>query len=354
MIRFLPITIFLFLGSPGAPAEEKSTDATPGDAPSSEAPIPDPDAKTESADSEEAAKPGASLRILAVVGTGGTEDYDEIFAEHAREWKTAAEKGGATFDAIGLESGGAPDRERLEEALASVEEPELWLVLIGHGTFDTREVKFNLHGPDVTDAELAEWLDGYPGRLSVINTASASGSFIDRLSGPDRVVITATKNETEVFYTRFGGYFVEAISGLSDADLDNDEQVSLLEAFLHAADRVATFYDNEGRLATEHALVDDNGDGLGSRSEWYEGTTPNRAPGKDLDPDGATAGQRVLVKNAFERRLTAEQRERRDQLERQVRELRRQRDELEEADYYERLEPLLIELGQLYRQVGDS
>ena len=88
-----------------------------------------------------------------------------------------------------------------------------------------------------------------------------------KLSREQRVIITATKNEAEVFYTRFGGYFAEAVGGLTDADVDNDEQVSLLEGFIYASEKVASFYENKGRLATEHAILDDNGDKLGSRAE---------------------------------------------------------------------------------------
>ncbi len=298
------------------------------------------------------------IRIVVVTGTGGTDEYEQIFAENALKWSEAATKGNAAFDLIG--QGPPPsenepsDAETLKTTLTEVKEPELWLVLIGHGTFDTREVKFNLRGPDITDRELAEWTKAYPGKLSVINTASASGSFVRQLSGEGRVIVTATKNESEIFYTRFGSYMAEAVSGKPEADLDNDDQVSLLEAFVFAADEVATFYDNEGRLATEHALLDDNGDGLGSRAEWYEGTTTTQTPGKDKETDGAIAAQRVLVKNEFEKRLTPGQRTHRDTLELQVKELRKNKADMEEKDYYDQLEELLLELARLYREVSDS
>jgi len=298
------------------------------------------------------------IRILVVTGTSGTDKFETIFAENALRWKEAAELGGAAFELIGQDRGvedkQASDAEKLKAAIAAAREPELWIVLIGHGSFDTREVKFNLEGPDVTDTEIAEWVKAYPGKLTFINTASASGSFVRKLSGKDRVVITATKNEAEVFYTRFGNYFVEAIQGKEDADLDNDDQVSLLEAFIFASDEVSTFFEVEGRLATEHALIDDNADGLGSRAEWYEGTTPTRTPAKDKEADGELASRRVLVKNEFERRLTAEQRAQRDEWEQQVRALRRARDDMEEEAYYDQLESLLLKLGALYKEVSDS
>lgn len=299
----------------------------------------------------------SGLKILLVVGSGGTEDYTKEFAEISALWVDAAKKGEAAVEIIGLDppSGEPPgDADVLKQKLAAETSPELWVVLIGHGTFDQREVKFNFRGPDVTDRELATFADAYQGRLALINTASASGSFVRTMSKPERLVITATKNEGEQSYARFGRYFAEALGGIEGGDLDNDEQVSLLEAWLHASRRVAEFYKSEGRIATEHALIDDNGDQLGSRSEWFEGTTPTQTASPEAKPDGDLAAQKVLVKNAFERLLSPEQREKRDGLERQAAELRRSKDKLEEADYYTKLEAIFLELARLYDGVKAS
>tara|TARA_R110002096_G_scaffold84777_28_gene195591 strand:- start:334 stop:1305 length:972 start_codon:yes stop_codon:yes gene_type:complete len=295
--------------------------------------------------------------IIVLVGASGSDKYQDIFSATADKWKVAAERGEAAITFIGnteRTDDETSDAEKLRLAIERVTAPELWVVLIGHGTFDSRSVKFNTRGPDFTDSELAAWLTDYEGELAVINTASASGSFIQHLSAPKRIIITATKNESEVFYTRFGGFFAEAIGGLPDADIDNDKQVSLLESFLYASAQVAGFYEDEQRLATEHGLIDDNGDNQGSRSEWYEGTTATQVPGKDLEPDGERAGQKVLVRNEFERRLTSQQRSQRDELERRVRQLRRTRDEMEEDAYYGKLEELLLQLARIYDKVKDS
>ena len=301
----------------------------------------------------------SGLKILLVVGSGGTDDYTKEFAELSALWIDAAKKGEAAIEIIGLDppSAEAPrDAELLKQKLAAEKSPELWLVLIGHGTFDQRETKFNFRGPDVTDRELASWADSFKGRLAVINTASASGSFIRTMSKPGRIVITATKNEGEQSYARFGRYFTEALGGIEGGDLDNDDQVSLLEAYLHGSRRVAEFYKSEGRIATEHAMIDDNGDQLGSRSEWFEGTTPTQTASPEAKPDGDLAAQKVLVKNTFERLLSPEQREKRDGLVRQVVELRRSKQDVPENDYYAKLESVLLELARLYDSVkpGDS
>ncbi len=301
---------------------------------------------------ESAAESG--LKILLVIGAGGTPEYEVIFQETEALWIEAAKKGGATIEVIGGEGAEGDEAKHLREKIAAEKAPELWVVLVGHGTFDGRVAKFNVPGPDFTDEELADWLGGYEGALTVINTASASGSYIREMAAPGRVVITATKNEGEISFTRFGRFFAEAIGGLSDADLDNDKQVSLLEAFLFASNRVALFYQDDGRLATEHALLDDNGDGLGSRAEWFEGTTPIQTASAEAKPDGDLAAQKVLVKNAFERLLSPAQANKRDELERRVVELRRAKSSLDESDYYGKLESLLLELARLYDAVGGS
>ncbi|MBL9152236.1 MAG: hypothetical protein JNK37_07120 [Verrucomicrobiales bacterium] len=302
---------------------------------------------------------GPEPRVLVVIGAEGAEEYLPRFQKAASLWKDAALAAGATHETIGMEpaTGDETDRERLEKRLGELAAEEkagpLWLVLIGHGTFDGRAAKFNLRGPDFTDAELAGWLRGFPGRVAAINTASASGTFVKALSGPDRVVVTATKSPAEVNYARFGEFFAEAIHGKAEADLDNDDQVSLLEAYLFAADRVRGFYEKEGRLATEHAQLDDTGDGFGTRPEGFEGVLAWELAREGAEPDGELAHQFILVPNAFERRLTAAQRERRDTLEREVKALNRRRAELGDDAYYDQVEPLLVEIAKIYDTVKD-
>lgn len=302
---------------------------------------------------------GSPLTVLAVVGAEGAEEYGEKFREAVATWREAAEVGGARFEVIGLETGGE-DRARLEARLGELSADEeggpLWLVLVGHGTFDGREAKFNVRGPDFTDADLAGWLKDFSRPLAVINTASASGPFLKSLAGENRVVITATKSAFEVFYARFGEFFARGIAGDAEADLDNDDQVSLLEAFLYSADQVAQFFEMEGRLATEHALIDDTGDGFGTRPDWFEGVRATKVAEDGARPDGELAHQWVLVPNELERNLSAESRERRDVLEREVREIARQRESLGDEVYYAKLESVLLEIARIYESVrsGDE
>lgn len=309
-------------------------------------------------DSDEPDSAASDITILVVVGAEGAEEYGEKFREAAVTWAKGAELGGARYEVIGMDPGRNDDREQLEKKIADLLEEEdtgpLWIVLIGHGTFDSRTAKFNVRGPDFTDVELAEWLKEAQRPLAVINTTSSSAPFLKTLAGEDRIVITATKSAFEVFYARFGEFFAKAISGLEEADLDNDDQVSLLEAFLYSADQVARFYEMEGRLATEHALIDDTGDGLGTRPDWFEGVRATRVAKEDATPDGERAHQFVLVPNAIERRFSPEQRRERDSLERQLKDLVRRRQELGEEAFYDQVEPLLLQIARIYDAVAEE
>ncbi len=298
------------------------------------------------------------LTVVTVLGVPGSEEYEKKFSEVARRWEQAGKRGKARLVEVG---GGAGDSEETaREHLKKVISAEigrgataLWIVLVGHGTFDGRESKFNLPGPDFTDKEMARWLAPFKGTLVVVNSASASGSFIKTLSGENRIVITATKSAHEIYYPRFGEYFSRAIGGLEAADLDHDGQVSLLEAFLYAGNGVKAFFEKEGRIATEHALLDDNGDQRAARLEGFEGVLAIQT-GEENDrvwPDGERAHQIHLVPNKLEALMSEKNRLRRDELERRVKALRRKRDTMDEGTYYQTLEPLLLEIARIYEGV---
>jgi len=296
--------------------------------------------------------------VIVVVGEPGTSDYERQFNAWADRWETVARQAVAKCLRLGQDpTGTTPDRDRLARMLG--DEPKqadvaLWLVLIGHGTFDGRKAKFNLRGPDVTGAELAEWLQPFDRPLIVINCASSSAPFINRMSAANRVVISATKSGYELNYARFGDYLSEAMNQ-ETADLDKDEQTSLLEAFLLASRKTHEFYEQEGRLATETALLDDNGDGLGTPAGWFQGTRAIRSAKDEASVDGQFAHQLHLVPNLKEKSMPPDIRRRRDVLEQQIAELRQSRDETtHEDEYYAKLEPLLVELARLYEALEHS
>jgi len=290
--------------------------------------------------------------IIVVAGAPGTPEYGKAFDAWAERWRLAAERAGAAFERIGGGEGRAHLRATLAAAPKAGDEP-LWLVLIGHGTFDGREAKFNMVGPDVSATELAEWLKPFERPLVVINCASSSAPFINKLSAPNRVVVTATKSGYELNYTRFGDYLSQAIADPA-SDIDKDEQVSLLEAFLVASKRVAEFYEEEARLATETALIDDSGDGRGTPASWFRGVRLVAQAARGADPDGARARGFHLIRSDREARMPADLRARRDALERAIEALRAEKGEGAAQDaYYKKLEPLLVELAKLYESLGE-
>jgi hypothetical protein len=302
--------------------------------------------------------------VLVVVGAPGAPEYADPFGQWAAQWQAAAAKAGAESIAIGTSgNAGGTDRERLRAVLAekaaatasaitmpsSGREP-LWIVLIGHGTFDGREAKFNLRGPDVSDLELADWLLPVKRPVAVLDCTAASGPFLSRLSGADRVVVTAAKSGHELNFARFGQYLADAITD-PRADLDKDGQVSLLEAFLTASSRTSEYYRTHSQLATEHALIDDNGDKLGTPADWFRGVRATRRAKDGAALDGLRAHQLHLVPSDRERLIPAAVRQRRNQLELAVAALRDEKTKLGADEYYQRLEPLMIELARLYRDL---
>jgi hypothetical protein len=295
--------------------------------------------------------------IIVVVGAAGAPEYAAPFRESAERWQAAAHRAGADSICIGLAGKpSASDRDLLRTAIAdkgaSGREP-LWVVLIGHGTYDGREAKFNLRGPDVTDLELAQWLAASKKPLAVVNCTAASAPFINRLSGPNRVVVTATKSGYETNYARFGEYLSQALAD-DRADLDKDGQVSLLEAFLTGSSRVEEYYRTHSQLATEHALLDDNGDQLGTPASWFRGIRATQRARDGAALDGLRAHQLHLIPSNRERGIPAEMRERRNQIELSIAALREQKAKLAEDEYYSRLEKLMVELAQLYRQLPEG
>ena len=311
---------------------------------------------TASARAEQASTPAADrTTVVVVVGIAGAEEYGAIFSDEAQRWEKISSEAGAKFLAIGRNADGEiPDHDLLRQALEA--EPKgglgkLWLVLIGHGTFDGKEAKFNLRGPDVSATELALWLKPFRRPLAFVDTSSSSAPLMGKLSGPDRVIITATRSGEERNYARFGQYFIEAL-GDPRSDLDKDGQVSLLEAFLSASARVAEFYKTEGRLATEHPLIDDNGDGLGTPPDWFKGVRAVKKARDGASVDGPLAQQFVLVPSAEEQKLPEAVRAQRDKIELAVARLRDQKATLAEGDYYARLEALLLQLAGLYPQTA--
>lgn len=294
--------------------------------------------------------------VVVVIGASGEQGYGEEFEKAAKTWEKVCAQARANCLVIGRAPEGTNDLAQFQAAVqASVTDQtnELWLVLIGHGTFNGKDAKFNLRGPDLAAADLAKWMEPVRRPVAVLNCFSSSAPFLNALSRSNRVVVTATRSGGEQNYSRFGTFFAEAMAG--DGDVDKDGQTSLLEAFLVACKKVEDFYASAGRLATEHALLDDNGDGLGTASTFFKGiravkkaAAPDRRASAGSVVDGLRAHQFHLIRNEAEIQMPPAVRARRDQLELDLAKLRDAKAQMKEDVYYGELEKLLLELARLY------
>jgi len=315
-----------------------------------------------------AAQASAEERLVIVArGASGTEEYGKLFDVWAERWAQATREGGGQLKLIGSEKKrtelqdevvSQADFEELKSVVRewsqrSPQSGELWVVLIGHGTFDGRTARFNLRGRDVSARQFEEWLAPVRTPVAFINCTSCSAPFLKRLAGPERVLVTATKSGSEQNFARFGEFLSLAIGDIR-FDLDKDGQTSLLEAFLAASRRTEEFYETEGRLTTEHALLDDNGDGSGVRADWFRGVRVIRKSASGAEIDWQRAHQLHLKQSDLEKTLSPEMRRERDRIELAVITLRDRKESFAEpAEYYSQLEKLLVALAEIYERRPD-
>jgi hypothetical protein len=211
-----------------------------------------------------AAAPAATFYVT-ISGLGGEPDYDQRFKMWANDIDSSLKKSGGDSNVVTML---APTRDQIRARFAALVRDvkptdTLVVTLIGHGTYDGVEYKFNIPGPDLSGAELASLLDSVPAtRQLVVNATSSSGGSIEFLRKPNRVVISATKTGTEKNATVFARYWAEALREPA-ADLDKNESVSALEAFHYAQKKTKEFFDTQKRLATEHCVLEDTGKGMG-------------------------------------------------------------------------------------------
>jgi len=205
----------------------------------------------------------AAAYYVTVAGLGGAADYEAQFMKWANELDHELRANGPDAHVVTLSGSGAT-RARVQEALAlaasqATPDDAFTLLLIGHGTFDGSDYKFNLPGPDITAAELASALNRIPARRQlVVNMTSSSGASLAAFARKDRIVITATKSGTEKNAPVFARYWVDALRDPA-ADTDKNGTVSALEAFAYAKRKTAAYFDSEKLLATEHATMSDTG-----------------------------------------------------------------------------------------------
>lgn len=303
----------------------------------------------------------AQTYLVIVSGIGGEAAYQERFLEWSSALADAArDRFGIADDRITL-LGEQPERDariRARSTRANVEavlaelasrvEPaaRIVIVLIGHGSTIGGDARINLPGPDMTAQDCAALLAGFPTQeILLVNLASASGDWIGPLSGDRRVVVTATRSGTERDESLFGGYFVAALTA-EEADTDKDGRVSILEAFEYAKAEVVRVYEQQNRLLSEHALLDDDGDGHGTHE--IDPATGDGARSRSVFLAADSAGQARPATDDPELQALYVERER---LEGAVADLRARKNSMDPTAYETELERLLLALARANRDI---
>lgn len=301
--------------------------------------------------------------VVNVVGLGGDPEYTQTFTGWATEleehlttrWGVAPERVITLGEDPALQGvDGESRRENVEATVARIASEagpsaRVLFVLIGHGSFRNDEASLNIPGRDLSAAEWSDVLATLGDRtVAVVNVASSSGPFVEALAATGRTVITATRSGQERNETQFGRYFAEAFGG-GAADLDKDGRLSLLEAFIYARSETARYYEEEGLIATEHAQIDDDGDGEAIDIP-VEGGTDGAVASTFRFASGsasASADARPAPSDSTSVRIEAEIAE----IEAQLAILRSRRDEMTEEDYDAELESLLVDLALKNREL---
>lgn len=295
---------------------------------------------------------GPRTTLVVVAGVGGEPRFTQAFRTMTQSMVRAARTRFAlpdsqvwAFTEDSTVGRGRSTKANVEGALTRIVSAgragdRLVVILFGHGNAQADVTRFNLPGPDMTVEDFARVLDGYAGSLAFVNTASSSGEFVKALSGPRRIVITATKSAREQNETFFPGFFVKALAEAA-GDTDKDGRVSLLEAFTYARQEVERKFELANQLASEHPQLDDDGDGAGRGDASENAPDGKLARTFFLEPLGGAA----VASDPRAARLVEERRV----LESRIDSLRSRRSTMSEDAYQKALEPLLVELAEKTR-----
>jgi hypothetical protein len=289
--------------------------------------------------------------LLIIVGVGGSEEHSAKFHKWAAAVFDAAKKRGvaepnALYLGERIEQDparikGRSTKENVTKAFDDLAKraktaDEIFVLLIGHGSFDGRTAAFNIPGPDLTAGDYSVLLDRFKTqRIAFVNTASSSGAFIEPLAGPNRTIVAATKTGGERNETRFAEYMVEALES-DTADRDRNGRVSVLEAFDYAAAKTKEAYEKSGNLLSEHATLDDGNQGKFAATQY-------------LAPRGSRATATAATADPKLRALLEE----RDKLEEDIAQFRLKKDSMESAAYEAQLEKLLTDLALKTRAIRE-
>jgi hypothetical protein len=288
----------------------------------------------------------AATYYVVVAGLGGEPDYEQRFTANANDLDRIFKSAGTAAHVTTL-TGPSSTAARFKDAMASVArdakpDDDFVLVLIGHGSFDNVDYKFNFVGPDLSAAEIAALCDRVSARRQlIVDTTSASGGALQAFERPSRAVVSATKSGTEKNATVFARYFVEALQD-SAADTDKSGSISAMEAFTFASKKTAEFYDSQKRLATEHPVFNDTGSGDAVR---------DNTSGQGQLMSSITllrlGGAEQVASDPAKRTLVAQK----EELEQKIDTLKYQKAAMDPADYKTQLTQALIDLAKVQEEL---
>jgi hypothetical protein len=290
----------------------------------------------------------AAEYFVTVAGLGGEPDYEQRFTATATDLDKILKGSGGEVHVYTL-TGDQATRERLMQTLAQVAkeakpDDEFILTLIGHGSYDGAEYKFNLPGPDISATELAALCDHIPAkRQLIVNTTSASGGSVTAFERSGRGVVAATKSGTEKNATVFARYWVEALRDPT-ADANKNDTISALEAFEYADRKTAGFYESQKRLATEHPTFEDTGKGDAVRA-------PATENGEGLFLSSFTLVRFGAAQKAASDPAKRELLAKKEELEQKIDSLKYQKAAMDQDDYKQQLTAALLELARVQEQL---
>ena len=289
----------------------------------------------------------ASTFYLTVAGLGGEPEYDQRFGGWASDIEKLLKEAGDSETVV--LKGADATKVRISAVAADFAKKAkaddlLVVMLIGHGTFDGADYKFNIVGPDLSAVELAAILDRVPAQKQlVVNMTSASGGALAALQKPNRTVVVSTKSGSEKNATVFARYWIEAMRDVT-ADVDKNEVITALEAFKYAEAKTANFYQTQNRLATEHALLEDTGKGAAVKDPSPQNGQGLAAARFSLIRIGAA---QAATKDPAKRALFT----RKEELEAQIDKLKYQKAATPTGEYKRQLGALLLELAKVQEEL---
>ncbi len=283
----------------------------------------------------------AALYITIVQGLGGQPEYDSEFTE-SREKIEAASHSMTAAENISSFNGESASRENLLKHFADItarmnEDDRAAIYLVGHGSFDGETYKFNIPGPDLSDTDLKNILENFPGQNHfLVNTSSTSGAMLESIVGegeeasnPDYIIVSATRNGNERNSTHFGRFFADALTN-EEADLNKNSTVSIEEAFDFATRSVESYFEEAGRLSTEHAQLRGDGAAQFSLSRLSEIQIESENP---------------VINDLLQQRLA---------LDAEIENLQLRRNQMSNAEYIQQLQALVLRSAELSERIENQ